>query len=281
VKLLLTSDLHKDGTKLLWLLEEAPPCDALLVAGDLLDIFSKTSFTEQTAGTLRWREAVIATGKSFAWCSGNHDFFHDDKTAMSGASPLWMKQSPSSQTCVTDGETRILHTGAERIAMTTIPWPVHGSKIIVDGKPASFLDFVKHLLREGKKLRAEERVPWLILCHEPPGGTPSSATSAVLAPDFATQAIKAAEPDFSLHGHFHNAPTAPGGAWIWRIGKTICFNAGQSSEGRPPQYILLEWHSAGDWTAHWHAEGRILRAESAHRESTTEGQCDSHESIFG
>jgi len=275
MKLLLTSDLHKDGAKLLWLLEEAPSCDALLVAGDLLDIFSKTSFTEQTAGTLRWREAVIATGKSFAWCSGNHDFFHDDKTAMSGASPLWMKQSPSSQTCVTDGETRILHTGAERIAISSIPWPVHGSKIILDGKPASFLDFVQHLLREGKRLRADERVPWLILCHEPPGGAPVlSATGAAPEPDFATRVIKAAEPDFSLHGHFHNAPTAPGGCWIWRIGKTICFNAGQSAEGRPPQYILLEWRSASDWTAHWHGEGRILRAESAHRESTAEGRCD-------
>jgi predicted phosphodiesterase len=263
VKLLLTSDLHKDGAKLLWLLEEAPPCDALLVAGDLLDIFSKTSFTDQTTGTLRWREAVIATGKSFAWCSGNHDFFHDDKTAMSGASPLWMMQSPSSQTCVTDGETRILHTGAERIAITTIPWPVHGSKIIVDGKPASFLDFVKHLLREGKKRRAEERVPWLILCHEPPGGAPVlSATGAAPEPDFATRVIKAAEPDFSLHGHFHNAPTAPGGSWIWRIGKTICFNPGQSLEGQPPQFVLLEWSGEGDWTALWHGDGRILRAES-------------------
>ncbi len=38
--LLLTSDLHRDGTKLLWLLDEAPAHDALFVAGDLLDMFS-------------------------------------------------------------------------------------------------------------------------------------------------------------------------------------------------------------------------------------------------
>ena len=266
MKLLLTSDLHRDGTKLLWLLDEAPTHDALLVAGDLLDIFSNSDLAEQTTGALRWREAVIATGKSFAWCSGNHDFFHRDNAQTSRGSPLWMKEASSSGTCVADGETRILQAGAERIAISSIPWPAYGRKLIVDGKPIAFLDFVKRLLHEGKKLRAEEGVPWLILCHEPPGGTPLSATSVpgartALGVDFAS-VIQAWQPDFSLHGHIHDAPTAPGGSWIWRIGKTVCFNPGQSSGGEPPQYILLDWRGAGDWTALWHGDGRELRAEA-------------------
>jgi predicted phosphodiesterase len=257
-------------------LDEAPAHDALLVAGDLLDIFSNSGLAEQSSGALRWREAVIATGKSFAWCSGNHDFFHYDKTQMSGASPLWMKEASSSGTCVTDGETRILQAGAERIAISSIPWPVPGGKLrpvpggqlIVDGKPITFPDFVKGLLHEGKKLQAEEGVPWLILCHEPPGGTPLSATYGAPEADLTKRVIEAAQPDFSLHGHVHNAPTAPGGSWIWQIGKTVCFNPGQSSAGETPHYILLDWRGVGDWTALWHGDGRELRAEAASYENS-------------
>jgi Icc-related predicted phosphoesterase len=59
MKLLLTADLHRDARKLLWLLEEAPEHDALLVAGDLLDIFSNTGFADQKSGILRWGDGVL------------------------------------------------------------------------------------------------------------------------------------------------------------------------------------------------------------------------------
>lgn len=48
MRLLLTPDPHRDGKKLLWFLDKAPEHDALLVAGDLLDIFSNTDFKVQT-----------------------------------------------------------------------------------------------------------------------------------------------------------------------------------------------------------------------------------------
>jgi predicted phosphodiesterase len=105
MRLLLTSDLHRDGVKLSWLLDQAPPYDALLVAGDVLDIFADDGLVRQGADLLRWRQAVISKGKSFAWCSGNHDFFYSGDTQMTGASPLWMKEVPSSGISVTDGET--------------------------------------------------------------------------------------------------------------------------------------------------------------------------------
>ncbi|MEI6036284.1 MAG: metallophosphoesterase, partial [Verrucomicrobiae bacterium] len=78
MRLLLTSDLHRDGKKLLWLLDEAPEHDALLVAGDLLDIFSNSGFIEQKSGVLRCRNTFLKSRKSLAWCSGNHDFFNGD-----------------------------------------------------------------------------------------------------------------------------------------------------------------------------------------------------------
>jgi Icc-related predicted phosphoesterase len=72
--------------------------------------------------------------------------------------------------------------------------------------------------------------------------------------------IKASEPDFSVHGHVHQAPTAPGGSWIWESEKTIAFNPGQSPRGESPHYILLELRGPGDWSATWHGIGRELKA---------------------
>ena len=222
MRLLLTSDLHRDGSKLLWLLDDAPQHDALLVAGDLLDIFSNTSFSEQKSGALRWRDVVLKSGKALAWCSGNHDFFRGDHTPMAAASPVWMCQEPSTKTYVPDGESRVLQVGDGKVAITTIPWPVHGGDVLVNDRNIPYHEFVLGLLREGKLLQAD--MPWIILCHEPPGDTPLAATYVAAEADFARKLIEAAQPDFSIHGHIHQAPTAPGGSWIWQLGKTICFH---------------------------------------------------------
>jgi Icc-related predicted phosphoesterase len=261
MKLLLTSDLHRDGTKLLGLLEEAPAHDALLVAGDHLDIFSDTGFTEQKSGALLWREAVRRAGKPFAWCSGNHDFFRGDATPMKGASPLWMRETEGDETCITDGETRVLKTAAGTLAVTTVPWPVTGDMILLDGYRASYLDFVKGLLHAGKKLQAEG-LPWIILNHEPPAQTPLATGYVAAEADFARRLLESAQPDFSLHGHIHQAPTAEGGCWVWQLGETICFNAGQSAPGEPGHMILLEIQGPRRWQATWRGDRRTLRAES-------------------
>lgn len=261
MRLLLTSDLHRDGKKLLWLLDEAPEHDALLVAGDLLDIFSNTGFTDQKSGTLLWRHGVLNARKSFAWCSGNHDFFNGEHTPMAAASPFWMCEQPSTKNCVTDGESRILETRGGCLAISTIPWPVHGCDLVFNGYRTTYIDFVRGILKTGRKIKEEESIPWIVLCHEPPGGTPLSANYSAPEADFARRIIEASEPDFSLHGHVHEAPTSPGGSWIWQLGPTVCFNAGQSPPGEPLHHILLEWRGPSEWTATWSGSGRTLRAE--------------------
>jgi Icc-related predicted phosphoesterase len=268
MKLLLTCDLHRDGTKLLWFLDQAPAHDALLVAGDMLQFFSKVGLEEQSAGALRWRDTVLSAGKAFAWCSGNHDFLEGNRTPMFEASPLWMKQIPSSETFVSDGESRLLNAGAGKIAITTIPWQAHERPVIVGGKAAKFPDFVRLLLQKGSQLRTLEQVPWLVVWHEPPGGTPLSTPNAAgPEAEFVRRHLETAQADFSLHGHIHHAPTAPAGAWLWRLGKTVCFNPGQSIEGKPPQFVLLEWRGAGDWAAQWHGDGRMVGASSQNLEN--------------
>jgi len=93
MRILLTSDLHSDDAKLRWLVEESPTHDVLLVAGDLLDIFSRTGFIGQKSRMIRWKSSVLACDRAMTWCSGNHDFFNGDQTPMAGASPLWMREN--------------------------------------------------------------------------------------------------------------------------------------------------------------------------------------------
>jgi len=265
MRIILTSDIHCDNAKLRWLLEDVPGHDALLVAGDLLDIFSNAGFAEQKAEILRWKSSVLARNRAFTWCSGNHDFFQDIHSPMSGASPLWMKEDPSSKSILSDGESGLLDLAGGRIAVTTLPWPVHGGDLTLNVYRTTYLDFTKSLLRKGKKLQIEEAVPWIILCHEPPSDTPlSTGYNVNLEADFTRRMIEEAEPDFSLHGHVHEAPTSPGGCWIWQYGKTISFNAGQSEGGIAPHFVLLDWTSPGDWTAKWVGVDQVLTAKAAH-----------------
>jgi len=44
MRLILTADLHLDGIKFSWLLNEASTHDVILMAGDMLDIFPDAVF---------------------------------------------------------------------------------------------------------------------------------------------------------------------------------------------------------------------------------------------
>jgi Icc-related predicted phosphoesterase len=255
MKLLLVSDLHRDGKKLLWLLEEAPSHDALLVAGDHLNIFSNVSFSEQQAGAIRWSNVVRENKSFFAWCSGNHDFPNGDCTLMSSASPLWMQDKEYSGDFVGDGQSRILCGACGSFVITTIPWPITSGDLFIEGKMIPHIDFIKALLRQGDDLRKQEKAPWIVLIHEPPAPSPLAVGYSAPEAEFTRRIIELAQPDFSLHGHIHDAPMRQGGSWIWHIGRTICFNPGQSSLGEQPHFILLEYSSPTDWKATWQGSG--------------------------
>ena len=261
--LLLTSDLHLHSAKLLHLLNEAPAYDAMLVAGDHLNIFAKSGLDQQADEVLRWRNQIIAAGKSFAWCSGNHDYFYDRDTLMEGAAPQWMRQQSSTKTCITDGESRLLHVESRKVVITTIPWPVSGGTVFVDGVRKNYHDVVQELLRCGEDLRNKEKVPWFLLNHEPPADSPLCGGYEAAEANYSRRLIESFQPDFSVHGHIHQAPTAVGGSWISRIGKTISFNAGQSALGQPPHFVLLCLGQAGKWHASWHFKSGTEEAHPA------------------
>lgn len=256
MKLLLTSDLHGDEAKLNWLRDHAPRHDALLVAGDHLDIFSSTNEAAQQKKVLAWAQSIVNDGRTLIWSSGNHDFFTGEDTPMAEASPRWMRESATnSQRWVTDGETRLLELGTAKLVVTTLPWPVTGNPVARNsGGSENFADYVAGLVRAGSDLRKKHGAPWILLAHEPPVDTPLAVDYFSGEAMQTRQVIESAQPDFSLHGHLHESPTHDRGAWRTQIGSTCCLNAGQTRRGELPQCILLDWESPLKITARWIAE---------------------------
>lgn len=263
MRVLLTSDLHGDPVKLSWLRDSAPPHDALLVAGDHLDIFSSLNAPAQQKRALSWAAEIVKSGRSIAWCSGNHDFFEGEDSPMEEASPRWMREVADSDRWITDGQSRILPAGRGTLVVTTLPWPVTGNSVALpSGDSMGFESYVTSLIRKGRSLRERHQVPWIILMHEPPIDTALAVDYLATEAAFTRRIIESAQPDFSLHGHIHEAPTRNGGSWREQIGTTVCFNAGQSPLGELPQYILLDWRAGNRPAAHWWGDESADRRES-------------------
>ena len=81
------------------------------------------------------------------------------------------------------------------------------------------------------------RTLWLM--HEPPAGTPLSASGSVVEgnPDWVT-AIERFSPWLTISGHDHLTPIRSN-CWHHRIGRTTCVNVGQSDAG-PLHYCLTK-----------------------------------------
>jgi len=258
MKLLLTSDLHYDDCKLGWILERAETFDAILVAGDFLDIFVPAGNEIQQAAILRWKADLLVTGTPLVWCSGNHDFFHGEDSPLIEASPDWMPGLESG--FIGDGVTDILHTRSGDLAITTIPWPVTGVDIFKDGTHVPHLDYVADLLDQGRRLQA--RYPWMVLFHEPPADSPLSIGYSTSEARLSRQLVEKWSPDWSLHGHVHESATQPGGNFICQIGKSTCVNSGQSGEGELPHYSVLTLDGS-KWQVEWTGGGKAGHAEGA------------------
>jgi metallophosphoesterase superfamily enzyme len=72
MKLLLTADFHYGLHWFRWLIEQAPSCDLVCIAGDLLDMFKFETRIEQAREVRRLIRA-LADIVPVAVCSGNHD----------------------------------------------------------------------------------------------------------------------------------------------------------------------------------------------------------------
>ena len=87
MKLLIVADLHYSLPQFDWLVEQAPSYDAVIIAGDLLDIASSVDPGTQIIVVLKYLARLKLLTRVFV-CSGNHDL--DGVGAGGEKQALWM-----------------------------------------------------------------------------------------------------------------------------------------------------------------------------------------------
>ncbi|MDT7581661.1 MAG: hypothetical protein QOK35_2925 [Pseudonocardiales bacterium] len=233
MRILLVSDLHYRLRQFDWLLAAAPSVDALMIAGDLLDIRSPVTLDVQAVAVAAALRALAGETAVFA-ASGNHDL--DGRDAAGEKAARWMAPLAA---CGVHGDSTSALLGDDLV--TVCPW--------WDGPQArAALDGV--LAAAADRLRRR----WIWVHHAPPAGSPLAWDGRrSWGDDVLSGWIARYAPDLVLTGHVHQAPFAPGGGWADRVGSTWVFNAGQQPGPVPANVVLDLDAGTAVWTS---AEGR-------------------------
>ena len=229
MKLLLTADLH--GTlfgKVLGDLAQARGCTLVAIAGDLLDCFQRDPDAQSQVATAWLRDLTGKVGQ-VAVCSGNHDPDGPDEAG-------WLLRASENLTkgrLIVDGTQAVLND----LIISAVP---HWNRYEGGSKHHDLLRGVaERIWREGRQLADQHGLPWAVLHHEPPDGTPVAADGDALCVSLGEGStwcewwIKDYRPDYVFSGHIHHAPFARGGSWAARIPETgtWCFNPGRRETG--------------------------------------------------
>ncbi|MBL8548897.1 MAG: metallophosphoesterase [Hyphomonadaceae bacterium] len=218
MKLLLVSDLHYALKQFDWTASVAPGFDAVIIAGDHLDIAGQLDGGVQIVVILKYLRRLAALSKVIV-SSGNHDLDRRDAGGEKIAS--WMSKVrqlgiPTDGDSVAFGDTLV----------TVCPW--------WDGPTAR--DSVHELLARDA---AKPRKQWIWVYHAPPEG-PLSWDGKKHHGDAALNAwIETHRPDIVLTGHIHQAPFKQGGSWCDRMGDTWIFNSGRQI-GPTPTHVAID-----------------------------------------
>jgi Icc-related predicted phosphoesterase len=227
VRVLLVSDLHYRLRQLDWLLERAAAVDAVMIAGDLLDIRSQVALDVQ-AVAVRAALRELAGETTVFVASGNHDLDGRDEAGEKVAH--WMAQFG---VIGVHGDYSSVPLGDDLV--TVCPW--------WDGPRAQAT--LDACLAEAAN---RPRRRWIWVHHAPPAGSPLAWDGRrAWGDDQLSVWIERFTPDVVLAGHVHQAPFVPGGGWADRIGTTWVFNPGQQA-GPAPACVEIDL-SAG--TAVW------------------------------
>jgi Icc-related predicted phosphoesterase len=233
MKILVASDLHYRLKQFDWLASQACHCDAVIIAGDMLDISGHVDLDVQVVVMKKY---LIRIGEktTLLICSGNHD--GNEKNDAGEYIAPWLHEVRS-QNVYVDGDNIFFGD----TLFTIFPWwdgDVTKQKVSEQFKQASKLECAR----------------WIWLYHAPPDKSPTSWTGKRFIGDSELNTwIEQYQPNLVVTGHIHESPFKPNGSWADKIGKTWVFNAG-SHIGDIPAHIILdldamhaEWHSlAGD-----------------------------------
>lgn len=229
MKILIASDLHYRLKQFDWLASQATQCDAMIIAGDMLDISSCLDLSVQI---VVMKKCLKNIGKQthLLVCSGNHD--GNEKNEADEYVAPWLQEARDQQ----------VHVDSENVffgktLITIFPWwdgDVTKQEVSEQFEQASQLEFGK----------------WFWIYHAPPDNSPTSWVGKRFIGDIELNKwIEQYQPDLVITGHIHESPFKPDGSWVDQIGKTWILNAG-SHIGDIPAHIILdletmnaEWYS--------------------------------------
>ena len=220
MRMLFVADLHYGLKQFDWLIASAPDYDAVVIAGDLLDLGSSLDLDVQIVVVEKYLRRLAQRTRVLV-SSGNHD--GDGRTAAKESVCRWLREVKGDSLYV-DGDS--VEIGGTLV--TICAW--------WDG--AESRAEVERLLAQDA---AREKRRWIWIYHSPPEGSPVSWTGQKSAGDEVLTAwIARFAPDVVLSGHIHNAPFYAEGAWIDRLGKTWVLNPGRQI-GPRPSYVILDF----------------------------------------
>jgi Icc-related predicted phosphoesterase len=230
------SDFHFNRDWFAWVDANAHRYDLVCLSGDALDMESDTSLSKQVVWLATWLEKFHRHGIPIALCSGNHDIRPlDDAEGIPPellsrllATPNWMDAFKNELTIV-DQENRVVPVGKSKILVTTLPY---------HDEDADLRQRSKALWNEGTRLRAQHKIPWIVLAHLPPADTCIGDLGC--DQDLLSQ-IEDRQPDHVLCGHVHARPYTVNGSWKDQIGRTFCYNPGfASARSAVPNHITID-----------------------------------------
>lgn len=227
LKILVASDLHYKLKQFDWLASRAGHYDAVILAGDLLDISSYLDLNLQI-DVIRKCLVKISEKAHLLVCSGNHD--GNAKNANDEFIAPWLQETRSERLSVDGDNVRFGDT-----LFTIFPW--------WDGDVTK--EEVGRQLVEASRIDCEK---WIWIYHAPPDNSPTSwAGSRFIGDIELNQWIAQYTPDLVLSGHIHESPFKKDGSWHDSIDGTWILNAGNNI-GDVPAHIELDLDAM---TARW------------------------------
>jgi Icc-related predicted phosphoesterase len=250
MNLLLVGDLHYALKQFDWLLSVAEDHDAVVIAGDLLEVACIVPQDAQIVVVTEYLRRLSEMTQVFV-CSGKHDLDAEGPPGERIAG--WLARLGVAGV-VRDGQA----VSIGETLLSCFPW-WDGTKT----RDAIAAQMARDAARRTGK--------WIWIYHAPPKG---SAVSWGGARSYGDQElsdwIAQYVPTLVLSGHVHQAPFVSGGRWVDRIEDTWVFNMGQQL-GAAPTHVIIDTEVGG--AAWFSLEGReriSLRDQEAAPERITD-----------
>ena len=253
MNILMVGDLHYALRQYDWLLSVAPDHDAVIIAGDLLEVASVVPHDAQIVVVTEYLRRLCAMTQVFV-CSGNHDL--DAETPDGERLATWLPRL-GIPAVVRDGQSATLGP----VLISCFPW--------WDG-PETREAIAAQMARDAAR-RSGAKGMWIWVHHAPPSDSPVSWNGRRSFGDQALSGwIAEYRPTLVLSGHVHEAPFVEGGGWVDRVGGTWVFNMGQQP-GDAPTHVIIDTEAGGAaWFSLAGRERICLRDEDAEPQPITD-----------